>query len=106
MQLPLMQTCVRPQTWPPPHPPQLFGSDVKSTHPPAHAEKPELQLYEQELSLQVGVALATDVVHAWPHDPQLVTSFVVLVHPPPHREGAEAGQPEEQAYVPASPGAQ
>jgi hypothetical protein len=106
VQTPPVQVCVTPQTCPPPQPPQLLGSEVKSTQAPAHAENPELQAYKQELALQVGVALVTAVVHAWPHDPQLVTSLAVLVHPPPQRDGVDGGQPEEQPYVPPSPGAQ
>ena len=93
--VPPEQICVSPQTCPPPHPPQLLGSDVKSTQPPAHAVSPVLQEYEHALPLQVGVALPTDVVHAWPHDPQLVTSFAVFVQPPPHRDGVDAGHPDE-----------
>lgn len=64
MQLPPMQVCISPQTCPPPQPPQLFRSVVKSTQPPPHAENPELQVYEHALPLHMGVALATDVVHA------------------------------------------
>jgi hypothetical protein len=63
---------------------------------------PVLHVNEHVPTAQTAVALPTDVVQALPHPPQLVRSTAVFVHPPLQREGVDDGQPDEQAYGPAS----
>jgi hypothetical protein len=56
--------------------PQCFGSDVASTHAPAQAVSPALQVSAQRPSMQATVPFATGA-HTAPHWPQLFSSAVM-----------------------------
>jgi hypothetical protein len=88
-----------------PHEPQLLLSLLVSTHAPPQEAYGLLHEKPHEPLTQSGCALATSVEQEFPHVPQLLVSLVVSTHVPPHSDGADAVQPETQAYEPASPGA-
>jgi hypothetical protein len=57
--------------------PQLFRSEVVSTHEPAHSVLPPVQVLEQVPDEQTS-----RVVHAWPHVPQLSWSVLRFLQTP------------------------
>jgi hypothetical protein len=59
------------------HPPQLFGSEVMSTHLPQQLVKPAVQLELHTPAEQICPA-----AHTLPQVPQLAGSFARLVHAP------------------------
>jgi hypothetical protein len=80
-----------------PQVPQFAKSVCRLTHAPLQALKPLLQLKEQALASQAGVAFATVVVHAWPHVPQLFALLVTSTQVLPQSMGVDAGHPDAQA---------
>jgi hypothetical protein len=88
---------------PEPQPPQLLGSFVQLTHAPLQSVYPLLQVKPHELPLQVAVALATAVEHAWPHVLQLLMSLVGSTQLPLQSKGAAVGQPDAHEYEAVAP---
>jgi hypothetical protein len=95
--VPPLHACVAPQ------PPQLLTSLVKFTHAPLQRVYPLLHVKLHALPVQLAVALATAVVHAWPHVLQLLTSLVVSTQLPLQSVGATVGQPDAHAYEAVAP---
>jgi len=66
-----------------PHPPQLSGSAIKSTHTVPHGVKPASQAKPQRPSAQPGRP-CSGAVQVAPQPPQFFESSVSLTHCPPH----------------------
>ena len=83
-----------------PHPLQLLGSEVSSTHPVGaavgHALKPMLHVKVHLLLAHVGCAFCTSFGHPSPHPLQSLALLVVSTHAPLHSVGVAEGQPVTQ----------
>jgi len=99
---PFLHVIPPAHAWADPHPPQLFGSLVKSAHAPLHRLKPASQVNVHAPFTHAACAFATLVEHDSPHVPQLAVSVLVSTQAPPQRALALAGHPDAQAYAPPS----
>ncbi len=90
LHVPLMQAT--------PQPPQCSASDARSTHAPAHAESPPVQVAVQTRSLHTGVLPPQTT----PHDPQFSGSEVTFVQLGPQRS-CPGGQMQRPAMQTSSP---